>query len=73
MKNPWTKKNPLMSVWLSSAHSMLNTARGHATAQARREASTLMARGMQDAADFWASLLTPPTARKRKRAGRRPR
>lgn len=33
MTNPWTKKNPLMSMWLSGANAVANRARGHATAK----------------------------------------
>ena len=31
MKNPWLKKNPLMSMWLSGANAMLGVARSQAT------------------------------------------
>ncbi len=27
MKNPWLKKNPFMSMWLSGANTVLNSAR----------------------------------------------
>jgi len=37
MKNPWTKKNPFMSMWLSGANSAMGSARGHGTAAAKRE------------------------------------
>ena len=37
MKNPWAKKNPFMSMWLSGANSALGSARGHATAAVKRE------------------------------------
>ena len=36
MANPWLKKNPIMSLWLSTAHRVAGTLRGQATAQARR-------------------------------------
>ena len=36
MSNPWTKKNPFMSMWLSGANAVANRARGHATAAAKR-------------------------------------
>ena len=54
MKNPWTKKNPFMSMWLSGANSVMNRARGQATAAGRREATAIAARGMGDVLDFWA-------------------
>lgn len=37
MRNPWLKKNPFMSMWLSGANRMAATLRGQATAQAKRQ------------------------------------
>jgi hypothetical protein len=37
MANPWTKKNPLLSLWLSAANTWAGAARGAMTAAARRE------------------------------------
>jgi hypothetical protein len=37
MANPWTKKNPLLSVWLSAANAWAGAARGLMTAEARRQ------------------------------------
>jgi hypothetical protein len=71
MKNPWTKKNPFMSMWLSGANSALGSARGHATAAAKREikkaASTGANVGTKQVLNFWANVLKPPTATRRKR------
>ena len=39
MKNPWLKKNPLMSMWLSGAHKVAVAARGQAAAALEREAT----------------------------------
>jgi len=30
--NPWLKKNPLLSIWLSTANAMLGAARARSTA-----------------------------------------
>lgn len=65
MKNPWTKKNPFMSMWLSGANSIANRARGQATAAARREAGAVASRGMGDVLDFWSKALGAGTAAKR--------
>ncbi|MCB4820327.1 hypothetical protein [Roseicella aerolata] len=43
MANPWTKKNPLLSLWLSAANAWAGAARGVMTAAAKRE----MARGVK--------------------------
>ncbi len=37
MANPWLKKNPFMSLWLSAANRAAGTLRGKATAQAQRQ------------------------------------
>lgn len=67
MKNPWTT-NPFMSLWLTSADSVLHAARVRTTAEGRRQAATLTSRGMRDAAAFWAALPVPSAgAPKRKR------
>jgi hypothetical protein len=70
MKNPWTKKNPFLSMWLSGANAIAGSARGHATAAAKRQASTAAKRGQKQAVDFWTAALTPPkptTTRRKKR------
>ncbi len=36
MANPWTKKNPLMSMWLSAANAWAGAARGLAAAARKR-------------------------------------
>ncbi len=35
MTNPWLKKNPFMSLWLSGANRVAGSMRGHAAAQAK--------------------------------------
>ena len=36
--NPWLKKNPLLSIWLSTANAMMGAARGQAAAAVARSA-----------------------------------
>lgn len=69
MKNPWMKKNPLLSMWLSSANAVAGAARSRITAETRRQASTMMTEGMKQAAEFWsgAAALPRPPKRKKKR------
>ena len=43
MSNPWTKKNPLMSMWLSSANKAMGSARGQATGAAKRQIAATQA------------------------------
>jgi hypothetical protein len=72
MKNPWTKKNPFLSMWLSGANAVAGSARGRATAAAKRQATTAARRSQKDIADFWTAALTPPkTTKPTKRRKRR--
>lgn len=68
MKNPWLKKNPFLSLWLSSANSVSGSARGRATAEARRQGTAAIAQSTKQITDFWTTALTgtPPKRRKRK-------
>lgn len=67
MKNPWTKKNPFLSMWLSGANAVAGAARSRITAEAKRQASTILSRSSRQAMDFWNEALTPQPAKKRKR------
>lgn len=51
MTNPWTKKNPLMSMWLSGANKAAGQARGHVKAEASKQTVALT----QQAVRFWTS------------------
>ena len=63
MSNPWTKKNPFMSMWLSRANAVANRARGHATAAAKRQGAALA----KDAARVWTrAWLTAITPKRRR-------
>lgn len=66
MKNPWTKKNPLLSMWLSGANVVAGGVRGRATAEGRRQ----MAKGVKQATSFWTAALTPAPAKRKKRKTR---
>jgi hypothetical protein len=66
MKNPWTKRNPFMSLWLSGANSIAGTARGRVTAEGRRQATAMMNEGAKQAIIFWSNLFAPqPTSTRR--------
>jgi len=43
MSNPWLKKNPFMSLWLSTANRVVGGLRGQATAQAKRQVKAAVA------------------------------
>lgn len=67
MRNPWLRKNPVLSIWLSGANAVAGRARGKATAHARRQMASAMAQGTKAVADFWAEALVPPKPRQRKK------
>jgi hypothetical protein len=67
MKNPWIKKNPLLSMWLSGANAVAGSARSRATAEAKRQAATMMTHGVKQIARFWSGALTPPASAKKKK------
>ena len=67
MSNPWLKKNPFMSMWLSGANKVAGSARGRATAIARREASSAMTRATNDVVRFWTGGLAGTPAKRKKR------
>ena len=68
MKNPWTTKNPFMSLWLSGANKAAGAARGQATAAVKREATkatrSAAATGTKQALDFWSTALGMPAKAK---------
>ncbi len=66
--NPWLKKNPFMSMWLSGANTVANTARAHATASVKRQSRAAAHQATQDVLSFWTGALANPLAAKKKRA-----
>ena len=71
MSNPWLKKNPFMSMWLSAANSAANTARGHATASVKRQSQAAITQATNDVMSFWTSALGASPRPKTKRKTRR--
>ncbi|KQY86168.1 hypothetical protein [Pelomonas sp. Root1444] len=71
MANPWLKKNPFMSMWLSAAHSAAGQARGQIAASAKRQGSAAITQATQEVMSFWTGALTgaaqPRNRRKTKR------
>jgi hypothetical protein len=63
MANPWTKKNPFMSLWLSGANRIGSRARGQAKAAATKQQSALAKQTVQ----FWTSAWLAPIKPKRRR------
>lgn len=70
MRNPWLKKNPFMSMWLSGANSVAGSARGHATAQARRQVNAAVSEATRANLKLWSDAMNAVTGKphtKRKR------
>lgn len=66
MQNPWTKKNPFMSMWLSNANRIGGAARARMTAAARRQASKAMKEGAGQVSAFWLESMTGKPVKRRK-------
>lgn len=70
MANPWLKKNPLLSMWLSGANRVAGTMRGRVTAEAKRQATSATEQATKDVVNFWtggAQAATPSAPVKRKK------
>jgi hypothetical protein len=63
MANPWTKKNPFLSMFLSGANAAAGRARNLWMQQAKRNQTA----AVKQAARSWAKLWTPASGTKRKR------
>ena len=63
MTNPWTKKNPFMSMWLSGANAVANRARGHATAAVTKQGSALTKQASRLWTDAWLAATKPKRRR----------
>ena len=71
MKNPWRKRNPFMSMWLSGANTVAGAARGQAAAAIKREAGrasdATAAEVTRHALKFWdAAGFAVPKAKRRR-------
>lgn len=71
MAQPWLKKNPWMSLWMSAAHRAAGTVRGLAAgtvrglaaAQAQRQLQAAMTEATQGSIKLWSAASAPPATR----------
>jgi len=63
MPNPWLKKNPFMSAWLSTANRMTGTLRGQATAQAKRQVNAALVKATTASLEPWFAPTSPSAAK----------
>jgi hypothetical protein len=69
MANPWLKKNPFLSLWLSGANAAAGSMRGRISQQARRQGATavrIMTNAMLDA--WTAPWVSRPSRKKRSKS-----
>ena len=71
MANPWTKKNPAMSIFLSGANAWAGAVRGLWTKEARRQQTVAVSAGVKRMAGLWTAGLTSAAAPSGKKAKRR--
>jgi hypothetical protein len=67
MTNPWLKKNPFMSMWLSAFNTAANTVRSHAISQTKRQAAAATTQATKSFLDAWLGVPPKPKPRKRKK------
>jgi hypothetical protein len=69
MSNPWLKKNPFMSMWLSSANKMAGSMRGQVTAEAKRQVNAAVTKATDENLKHWFDVAKPaaPKARAKRR------
>ena len=71
MKNPWTKKNPFMSMWLSGANAVAGSARSRVAAESKRQTKAIADEATRSVIGFWSGVMAPPpAAKRRKKTGR---
>jgi hypothetical protein len=71
MRNPWTAKNPFMSIWLSAANRGMGAARGQAAAAAKRQVTAIQTEAAKQLIDFWSGKTAmTASSRKKKRTKR---
>jgi hypothetical protein len=57
MTNPWLKKNPYMSMWLSGANAVAGSVRGQAAAQAKRHTAATVTAATEEIFKLWSGAL----------------
>jgi hypothetical protein len=76
VSNPFLKKNPWLSMWLSGANTLLSAGRAQWEAAARQQQAAMMREASRATTEFWTEALKPaelrrePPARRRKKAKR---
>ena len=67
MSNPWLKKNPYLSMWLSGANAVAGAAQGRAKSTAKRTAATATRQATETVVSAWLTPFAVPKPRRKKR------
>jgi hypothetical protein len=72
MSNPWLKKNPFLSMWLSSANRVAGSMRGRVAGEVKRQSAQATRQASTDWIKLWtgagtSALSAPPAKRKKSR------
>ena len=70
MRNPWLKKNPFLSMWLSGANSVFGSIRGQGVAHARRQANTAVSEATKANLKLWGDTLKAASSKPRSKRRR---
>jgi hypothetical protein len=70
LANPWLKKNPFLSMWLSGANAVAGSVRGKVTQQARRQGRAVARKATTTMLDAWTAAVIPSRTRKKTRRTR---
>jgi hypothetical protein len=65
--NPWGKRNPFLSMWLSGANAIAGTMRNRATATARRQTKAAMDKATRQTLPFWGLGTRAESSKRRRR------
>jgi hypothetical protein len=67
MSNPWLKKNPFMSIWLTAASRIAGSVRGQATAHVGRQVTAAVTGATRESLKRWSNGTTPALAKAKRR------
>ena len=65
--NPWGKKNPYLSMWLSGANAVFGAMRSRAIGAAHRQTKAAIDEGTRQAIAFWGLGPRPRSTKRRRR------
>jgi hypothetical protein len=67
MTNPWLKKNPFLSMWLSGANTVASSARGRIASEAKRQSTIAINKAVSEMFTTWTDAMVGSRAPKRRK------